>query len=77
MRLARVIGKVTLNERTAELPAGSYLLVRTQNRNTLMGRDAGNDETVVTYDNLAAREGDVIVSCRQRADGLWRRLRGG
>ena len=60
MRIARVIGKVTLNESLGELPAGNFLVVRTFNRGTLAGDNAGNDETLVCYDNLAAREGDVI-----------------
>ncbi len=60
MRIARVIGKVTLNMAVKELPAGSYLVVRTYNRGTLAGVNEGNDETLVCYDHLAAREGDLI-----------------
>lgn len=60
MRIARVIGKVTLNKRLDELQPGSYLIVRTCNRGTLAGRNEGNDETVVVYDSLAAREGDLV-----------------
>ena len=60
MRIARVIGKVTLNRATAEVPPGSLLLVRTCNRGTLAGANDGNDETLVCYDCLAAREGDLI-----------------
>jgi hypothetical protein len=43
-----------------ELRPGTYLLVRTCNRGTLAGANAGNDETLVVYDCLAAREGDLI-----------------
>jgi microcompartment protein CcmK/EutM len=60
MRIARVIGKVTLNRRTAELPAARYLLVRPFTRNTLAERDGGSEETLVAYDDLSAREGDLI-----------------
>ena len=60
MRIARVIGKVTLNKAMAEVPPGSLLLVRTFNRGTLAGANDGNDETLVCYDCLAAREGDLI-----------------
>ncbi len=60
MRIAKVIGKVTLNESLAEVPAGSFLIVRTFNRGTLAGDNAGNEETLICYDNLSAREGDVI-----------------
>ena len=60
MRIARVIGKVVLNRRIPELVAGSLLVVRTHNRGTLAGRNEGNDETVVLYDCLSARDGDLI-----------------
>ncbi len=60
MRIARVIGKVVLNQRLPDLVPGSYLIVRTSNRGTLAGRNEGNDETLVLYDQLAAREGDRV-----------------
>ena len=60
MRIARVIGKVTLNRRLPELQPGSHLLVRTCNRGTLAGHNEGNDETLVLYDCLSAREGDLV-----------------
>jgi microcompartment protein CcmK/EutM len=60
MRIARVIGKLTLNTRVGELPPARYLVVRTYNRQTLAERNAGNEETLVAYDDLAAREGDLI-----------------
>lgn len=60
MRVARVIGKVVLNQKLREVVPGTYLLVRTCNRGTLAGKNAGNDEVLVAYDNLAAREGDLI-----------------
>ena len=60
MRIAKVIGKVTLNRRMPDLEPARYLLVRTYSRDTLAGRDAGNDETLVVYDDLSAGEGDLI-----------------
>ena len=61
MRIARVIGKVTLNKKMAEILPGSYLLVRPFNRGTLAGANKGSeDETVVLFDPLAAREGDLV-----------------
>ena len=60
MRIARVIGKVTLNRKMSELVPGSFLLVRPCNRGTLAGKNEGNDETLVMYDNLAAREDDRV-----------------
>ena len=60
MRIAKVIGKVTLNQQLPELKPGSYLVVRTCNRGTLAGTNEGNAETVVLYDSLSAGEGDLV-----------------
>jgi microcompartment protein CcmK/EutM len=60
MRIGRVIGKVTMNVWMPDIKPGSYLIVRTYNRGSLAGRNDGNDETVVLYDNLGAREGDLV-----------------
>jgi len=60
MRIARVIGKVTLNRKMSELVPGSFLLVRPSNRGTLAGKNGGNEETLVMYDSLAAREDDRV-----------------
>lgn len=73
MRIARVIGKVTLNRQLDELKPGSYLVVRTYNRGSLAGSNEGNDETVVLYDCLAAREGDLVglVEGREATSPFW------
>ena len=73
MRIARVIGKVTLNQTMPELLPGSYLIVRPYNRGTLLGDNAGNDETIVLYDELAAREGDLVglVEGREATAPFW------
>lgn len=73
MRIAKVIGKVTLNKQMDELRPGSYLLVRTCNRGTIVGANAGNDETLVLYDELAAREGDLVglVEGREATAPFW------
>ncbi len=60
MRVSRVIGTVTLNKKIAEILPGSYLVVRTCNRGTLAGRNAGNEETLVLFDELSAGEGDLV-----------------
>ncbi len=75
MRIARVIGKVVLNQRMPDVVVGSLLIVRTLNRSALAGRNAGNDETVVLYDELAAREGDRVglVEGREAAAPFWPR----
>ena len=73
MRIARVVGKVTLVRQLAELPAGTYLLVRTLNRGSLAGLNEGNEESEVVYDSLAAREGDLVgmVKGTEAAAPFW------
>ncbi len=60
MRIARVIGKVTLNRKMAEVLPGSYLLVRPIGRKELGGAAESSEETLVLFDQLAAREGDRV-----------------
>mgnify|MGYP001222956676 FL=1 len=60
MRIARVIGNVTMSRKMPEILPGSYLVVRTVNRRALAGTGADNEETLVLYDNLGAREGDLV-----------------
>ena len=73
MRIAKVIGKVTLNQRMPEVVPGSFLIVRTHNRGTLAGKNEGNDETLVMYDCLAAREDDLVglVEGREATAPFW------
>ena len=73
MRIARVIGKVTLNSSLPELKPGSYLLVRPCNRGTLAGKNEGNEETLVLYDCLAARAGELVglVEGREANAPFW------
>jgi len=60
MRVARVIGKLTLNRKMDEvLPAG-YLLVQPLGRAALAGKDQRLDELLVMYDDLGARAGDRV-----------------
>jgi microcompartment protein CcmK/EutM len=60
VRIARVIGKVTMNRKMAEVLPGSYLLVRPIDRKALGGAAESSEETLVLFDNLAAREGDRV-----------------
>ncbi len=60
MRIAKVIGKVTMSQHMPQVRPGSYLIVRTFNRGTLVGKNDGNEETLVLYDNLGAGEGDLV-----------------
>ena len=73
MRISRVIGRVTLNRQLPDILPGSYLIVRTCNRGTLAGRNDGNDETIVLYDNLASRAGDLVglVEGREATAPFW------
>ena len=73
MRISKVIGKVTLNRKLPELQPGSYLLVRPQGRAALAGKADRGEETLVTYDSLAAREGDLIglVEGREATAPFW------
>lgn len=73
VRIGRVIGKVTLNRRMPDILPGSYLLVRPYGRAGLKGEDAGKDETLVMYDELAAREGDFVglVEGREATAPFW------
>ncbi len=61
MRIARVIGKVTLNRKMSEVQPGAHLIVHPYSRDSLAGKNHGNaDDTRVVFDCLAAREGDLI-----------------
>ncbi|MHC4562694.1 MAG: EutN/CcmL family microcompartment protein [Planctomycetota bacterium] len=60
MRIATVIGKLTLNRAMPDIVPGSFLLVRVADRGTLAGANDGKDEMLVTYDKLGAREGDRV-----------------
>jgi microcompartment protein CcmK/EutM len=75
MRISKVIGKVTLNKQVAGLAPGSYLIVRTLNRGSLAGKNGGNAEELVAYDNLGAREDDRIglVEGREAAVAFGKR----
>lgn len=59
MRIARVIGKVVLNQALPELVPGSFLIVRPLDRKSLAGDRKGGPITLVEYDNLGARADDL------------------
>jgi microcompartment protein CcmK/EutM len=60
MRIAKVIGKVVLNRWIDELQPGTYLIVRPQTRAALAGGPDDHEDTIVAWDNLGAREGDLV-----------------
>ena len=59
MRIARVIGKLTMNRTLPDIVPGSYLLVRPCDRRALAGAKETSEELVL-YDNLGAREDDLL-----------------
>ncbi len=61
MRIARVIGTVTLNSKMPDLVAGRYLIVRPCDRQALAGGRRSDDETVVLFDELGAGYGDLVA----------------
>ncbi|MCG3179943.1 MAG: hypothetical protein BIFFINMI_02296 [Phycisphaerae bacterium] len=75
MRIARVIGKVTLNRRLPDVEIGPLLIVQPANRGTLAGANDGSDESVVMFDPLGAREGMHVglVEGREAAMPFWPR----
>jgi microcompartment protein CcmK/EutM len=82
VRIAKVIGKITLNSRLKELVPGRYLIVKPLSRQALAGIAVGSTgvspvthhvagvspapiiptggETLVLWDDLGAREGDLV-----------------
>jgi microcompartment protein CcmK/EutM len=59
MRISKVIGKVVMSHSLSDIVPGSYLLVRPCGRRALAGEEPSGDELVL-YDNLGAREGDLV-----------------
>jgi microcompartment protein CcmK/EutM len=58
MRIARVIGKLTMSRTLPDIVPGSYLLVRPCGRKALVGQ-AESAEELVFFDDLGAREDDL------------------
>ena len=73
MRIARVIGVVTLNRQMPDLVPGRYLVVQPYGREALAGAGPGGEETLVMYDELSAREGDLtgMVEGREATAPFW------
>lgn len=67
MRLARVIGNVTLGQKLPEIKAGSLLIVDAFDADALHGhaqaapRDKPMPESLVVFDELGASEGQIIA----------------
>lgn len=61
MRVAKVIGRVTLSTRLPDVPAGQFLIVQPLSRDALTGRDKPSAEPVVAYDERSASIGDRVA----------------
>ena len=66
MRVGKVIGRVTLTQPYATLVGGRYLIVDVQDRFGLAGEARKTGESLVVYDHLGAREGDLIALSESR-----------
>ncbi len=60
MRIAEVVGRVTLSRGHPSLPPGRLLLALPMTRLALLEGDAGRGEEVVLYDRLGAGPGSLI-----------------
>lgn len=61
MRVANVIGNVTLATRLDEVPPGQFLLVQPAQAAALQGIEAADAEPVVAYDERSAALGSRVA----------------
>ncbi len=66
MRIGKIIGRVTLNACHEALCGGRFLLVEVQDRFSLAGQQRQVNESLVVYDHLGAREGDLVAFAESR-----------
>ena len=60
MRIAEVIGRVTLNRRHPALRGATWRIVTALNRDDLKDNKKGRGEPFVVYDELGAGEGSLV-----------------
>jgi ethanolamine utilization protein EutN len=60
MRIANVIGTVTLSRRLADVPPGQFIVVQPLSLETLGGGAGGGAEPLVAYDELSAGVGERV-----------------
>lgn len=60
MRIAEVIGRVTLSRQHPNLKGGRYLVALPMPLNALLEDAPERGEEVIVYDNLGASPGDLI-----------------
>jgi microcompartment protein CcmK/EutM len=61
VRIGKVIGRVTTSVSYQTLVGARFLLVEVQDRFSLVGKPRKSTESLVVYDNMGAREGDLIA----------------
>jgi ethanolamine utilization protein EutN len=61
MRVARVIGNVTLSMRLDEVPPGQFLLVQPEQAAALTGAEPADAEPLVAYDERSAALGSRVA----------------
>jgi ethanolamine utilization protein EutN len=61
MRIAHVIGKVTLSRSEPSLKGARYLIVVPCSLEDLRERRTGGGEELIVYDDLGATEGQIIA----------------
>jgi ethanolamine utilization protein EutN len=66
MRIGKVVGRVTLSRAYDTLVGGRFCIVEVQDRFALAGEARRTSETLVAYDHLGAREGDLIAFSESR-----------
>jgi microcompartment protein CcmK/EutM len=61
MRIARVLGNLTLSSRLADLPPGQLLLVQPLSQEAIRGDDEPQAETLIAFDERSATVGDRVA----------------
>lgn len=60
MRIAEIIGRVTLSKVHSSLKGGRYVIALPMTGSALLEGSASRGEEVITYDTLGASPGDLI-----------------
>ena len=66
MRVAKVVGQVTLNRCLPAMRGGRYLLVHPYDLPAVLGQADSANPTLVAYDERGARDDDVIALAESR-----------
>ena len=66
MRIGKVVGRVTLCATYPTLVGGRFLIAEVQDRFALAEQPRKTTESLIVYDHLGAREGDLIAFTESR-----------